>query len=150
MRWRFKHILPVLLVAVLLLCCGISKGRAANELFAKIDENEDGKIERKEFSEKMREYAFEKIDKNKDKFISKEEWGSINNINDREEHSELFKHIDKNSNQKISFFEFWNYADKHSNVNEAFMDLDSDGDNNLSPVEFTVRPPFKMVTIYIK
>jgi Ca2+-binding EF-hand superfamily protein len=121
-----------------------------HELFQSIDENTDGTISEKEFSEDMKEHVFQKMDTDNDNMIEKEEWKRVEHISDTEKHVEMFERIDTNKDKSISFFEFSDYADKKSNLEEAFMGLDRDGNNSLSPDEITVRPGFKMITIKFK
>jgi Ca2+-binding EF-hand superfamily protein len=120
---------------------------AMHDLFKDIDENEDGTISSEEFNKDMEEYAFENIDKNDNSLISLSEWKDIRGIEDEIKHVELFEKLDKNKDWKINFFEFSDYAEKNANLHEAFMGLDKDGSNSLSPNEITVRPLFKMITI---
>jgi Ca2+-binding EF-hand superfamily protein len=97
----------------------------------------------------MKEHVFDELDNNS-KAISKAEWMSIEGMSETEKHEEMFRRIDKDKDKKITFFEFSDYADKHSNIDEAFIGLDKDGSNSLSPDEITVRPLFKMITIRFK
>lgn len=147
MKSKFRLILVSLFSLTIINCFAISNSYAVHELFKSIDENSDGKISLREFREDMKEDAFEELDVDDDKGIEKEEWKSLENISDMDKHVDLFDRIDKNKDKRISFFEFSDYADKKSNIDEAFMGLDKDGSNNLSPDEITVRPLFKMLTI---
>ncbi len=137
----------VFIAALLLLSAGVSKSDAVHELFKSIDENADGKINKKEFSKDMKEYVFEEIDNNNNNAVSNEEWLSIDGVLETEKHQELFQRIDRDKDKRITFFEFSDYAEKHSNLEKAFIGLDKDGSNSLSPDEITVRPLFKMLTI---
>ena len=134
-------------VALISICMVASNSFALHELFKHVDENKDEKITREEFSKDMKENAFEKIDNSQDKMVSKSEWMSLGDIVETEKHDRLFKEIDRDKDSRITFFEFSDYADKHSNIYEAFMGLDKNGSNALSPDELTVRPLFKMITI---
>lgn len=143
--------LPIILSAfILILMFALTDSHAVHELFKSIDENADGKISEKEFTEDMKEHVFQKMDTDDDNVIEKEEWKGVKNISDREKHVAMFERIDKNKDRRISFFEFSDYADQESNLQEAFMGLDKDNNNALSPDEITVRPGFRMITIKFK
>jgi hypothetical protein len=128
----------------------LPQSHAVHELFKSIDENADGTINQEEFSKDMKDYVFNKLDNNNNKAISKAEWMGINNPLDAEQHEVLFQEIDKNKDKLITFFEFSDYAERHSNIEEAFIGLDRDGSNSLSPDEITIRPLFRMITIKFK
>ncbi len=123
-----------------------SEGSALHEMFNSLDLNRDGKVDRNEFSEDMKKESFDKLDADKNREITETEWGGLDSVTDPE-HGALFKRIDKDKDKRITFFEFSDYADRNSNIDEAFMGLDKDGSNNLSPDEITVRPLFKWITI---
>lgn len=120
---------------------------AFDKLFRSIDENADGKIEKEEFSEDMKQSTFDKLDGDNDRSISDIEWADIDVVSDREKQRALFKKIDKDSDRRITFLEFSDYADEHSNIERAFMTLDKDKDGALSPDEISVRPLLRMITI---
>jgi Ca2+-binding EF-hand superfamily protein len=117
-------------------------------MFENVDTNKDGRIDREEFSQDMKEDAFDKLDSDGDKEITELEWIGLDNITVRKKHNSLFKTIDIDKDRKITFFEFSSYADKHSNLEEAFIGLDRNKDNLLAPDEITSRPLFRMITIY--
>lgn len=142
----FKYMWGFLL-ALIISVLFVSKSYAVHELFKSIDENRDGKINQEEFSKEMKDNVFNKLDNNNNKAISEAEWMSIEGVLETEKHGELFRRIDKDKDKRITFFEFSNYADKHSNLEEAFIRLDKDENNSLSPDEITARPLFKMLTI---
>lgn len=125
-----------------------SESQALHDLFKSLDLNEDGKVDRDEFSEDMKENAFHRLDTNHDNEISEEEWNSVANIPEIQKHREMFRQIDRDSDRRIKFFEFSDYAERHANIEEAFTGLDKDGSNSLSPDEISVRPLFKMITIH--
>ena len=145
LRCRLNFIILIVLSGITVFALSVSN--AEHELFKAMDENGDGKITIGEFNEDMKEQAFEKLDADHDKTIEKEEWNGHEEISDEEQHVELFERIDKDEDRRINFFEFSDYADKKSNIDEAFIGLDKDGSNSLSPDEITVRPLFKMITI---
>jgi Ca2+-binding EF-hand superfamily protein len=147
MKTQSNCLLIILSACFLIAVFALPDSYAVHELFKSIDKNRDGKVTLREFREDMKEHAFERLDEDDDQMIGKEEWKSLNNISDREKHVNLFEQVDKNKDRRINFFEFSNYADEKSNIYEAFMGLDKDGSNNLSPDEITVRPLFKMITI---
>jgi Ca2+-binding EF-hand superfamily protein len=128
----------------------LSTSHAMHELFKSMDKNVDGTINREEFSKDMEHYAFNELDRNKNKSISSEEWMGIEGVSDMREHENLFRKIDKNRDKIITFFEFSDYAENNSNIQKAFIGLDKDGSNTLSPEEISVRPMFRMVTIKFK
>ena len=147
MKSRFNYLWIFLASVIILLVSGVSRSYAVHELFKSIDENADGKINQEEFSEDMKEQAFERLDVNENKTISMQEWEPITDGRNKKKHMELFERIDKDSDKRINFFEFSDYAERNSNIEEAFMGLDKDKNNHLSPDEITVRPLFKMITI---
>lgn len=149
MKMITKSILIISAVAVLISCL-VSESESLHYLFRSIDANKDGRIDHDEFSVDMKENAFNRLDSDKDREITEAEWVSLDSISVKEKHSKLFKTIDINKDSKITFFEFSSYADKHSNIEEAFMVLDKDRDGLLLPDEITVRPHFRMITIYFK
>jgi len=147
MKSQYHSLFIILSVFIVITTFGLSDSNAVHELFKSIDKNADGKINQEEFSEDMEEQAFERLDVNNNKNISMKEWESLDTIPDKKKHMELFERMDKDRDKRISFFEFSDYAERHSNVEEAFMGLDKDRNNSLSPDEMTVRPLFKMITI---
>jgi len=150
MRLRFKCMWIFSVALIILSVSGVPKSYAVHELFKSIDKNADGKINQEEFSADTKEYVFEKVDDNNNESISKTEWMSIEGVSEKEKHEELFQRIDKDKDNRITFFEFADYADKHSNIEEAFIGLDKDSNNSLLPDEITNRPLFKMITIKFK
>ncbi len=124
------------------------ESQALHELFRSLDLDKDGKIDRNEFSEDMKRNAFKKLDADDNREITSSEWASLDNVEELDRHSALFKRLDKDKDRRITFFEFSDYADKHSNIEEAFIGLDRDRNNYLAPDEITVRPLFRMITIY--
>ena len=147
MKLRFNCMWVFTVAIIIFLAAGVSKSYAMHDLFKNIDENEDGTISSEEFNKDMEEYVFETIDKNNNSLISLSEWKDIRGVENEIKHVELFEKLDKNKDWKINFFEFSDYAEKNANLHEAFMGLDKDGSNSLSPDEITVRPLFKMITI---
>jgi Ca2+-binding EF-hand superfamily protein len=137
-------------VAVMfLLVSGMSSSNAENDLFNSMDRNSDGRINEEEFSKDMKEYVFDKLDHDNTETISRDEWMSILGTETAENHGELFQRIDRDKDRRITFFEFADYADDNSNIEKAFINLDRDGSNSLSPDEVTARPLFRMVTVRI-
>lgn len=147
MKAHRHYLIIFIAVSLLITLFKLPHTYAGNELFEQIDKNKDGTVTLEEFKENMKEYAFDKIDEDDNKRIKEEEWTSFSSVTDKENHFNLFETIDKDKNKKISFFEFSDYADRKSNLEEAFMGLDKNGNNSLSPDELTVRPLFKMFTI---
>jgi Ca2+-binding EF-hand superfamily protein len=123
-------------------------GNKENAVFQSIDSNHDGKVSKEEFESDMEESAFSKIDTDNNRGIVWSEWKNIDNVTDREDHEQLFKSIDRDNNKRINFLEFSDYADEHSNIEDAFMNYDKNKDNSLSPDEITSRPVFRMITIH--
>ena len=150
MQSCFKYMWIFSLAMIIMSVSVVSRSYAVHELFKSIDGNTDGKINQEELSKDMKDYVFDELDNNSNKAISKTEWMSIEGVLETEKHEELFRRIDKDKDKKITFFEFSDYADKHSNLKEAFIRLDKDENNSLSPDEITARPLFKMITIKFK
>ena len=121
---------------------------AMHDLFNEIDVNQDGKVSLEEFVHDMEKSAFDRLDKNKDGFITPIEWSGTDLIEEKEKAQEVFQAIDKKANKRISYPDFTNYADKYSNLEEAFMILDKNKDGSLSPDEITLRPLFRLITIH--
>ena len=121
---------------------------AMHDLFNEMDVNQDGKVSLEEFSHDMENSAFNRLDKNKDGFITPKEWSAVDLIEEKEKAQEVFQAIDKKANKRISYPDFKNYADKYSNLEEAFMILDKNKDGSLSPDEVTLRPLFRLITIH--
>ena len=147
MRSQRRYVLVILSVFMMIALFSLPDGNAVHELFENMDENMDGEISRKEFKDNMERDAFEKLDTDDDQVIEEEEWTSLEHVSEWEVNIEFFERIDKDKDRRINFFEFSDYADRKSNLVEAFMGLDKDGSNSLSPDEITVRPLFKMLTI---
>lgn len=145
MKSARKCILGFMITAFV--CFFASEGHAMHELFKSLDLNKDGKVDRNEFSQDMKKEAFSKLDKDKNGEISSEEWENNEVVPELDKKNELFKRMDKNKNKGITFFEFSDYADMHSNINEAFMGLDKNRNNSIEPDEINVRPLFKWITI---
>lgn len=124
-----------------------SEGNALHDLFKSIDLNNDGKVEKNEFSNDMKKTAFDRLDADKDTELTASEWEQLDYEVDMDMHRDVFKKMDKDKDKRISFFEFSDYADDHSNIERAFMTLDKDLDSALSPDEISVRPLFRMITI---
>lgn len=124
-----------------------SESSALHELFRSLDLNRDGMVDRNEFSEDMKKEAFNRGDTDKDGVMSYEEWKMLYGIQEPDTYDEMFRRMDKDTSRGLTFFEFSDYADRHSNIDEAFMGLDKNGNNSIEPDELTVRPLFKWITI---
>lgn len=135
--------MAVVLFAIFML--GPCESMALHELFKSIDVDADGKVSVKEFSDDMKKHAFEEMDTDSDKMISAEEWERAA-IADKNNGIELFESMDRDRDRGINFLEFADYAERNSNIEEAFMGLDADRNNSLSPDELTLRPLFKLIT----
>lgn len=127
---------------------GVNLTEAIHNLFNEMDVNKDGKVSLEEFTANMERAAFDKLDKNKDGFITPDEWSGADFIEDKEKGREIFKAIDKKAKNRISYRDFSNYADKYSNIEDAFMIQDKNKDGSLSPDEITLRPLFRLITIH--
>jgi Ca2+-binding EF-hand superfamily protein len=146
MKSIIKNISAILIISFV--CFLATESQALHELFRSLDMDKDGRVDRNEFSEDMKRNAFKKLDVDDNREITSSEWVSLDNVDELDKHSELFKRLDKDKDRRITFFEFSDYADKHSNIEEAFIGLDRDRNNSLAPDEITVRPLFRMITIY--
>lgn len=142
-----KYSLILFSVMLILSVALASTGYATDNVFKSFDRNKDGRISREEFDEDMKGTTFGRLDSDSDKYISLSEWKSLNNVTDEKKHMELFGKIDRDKDKKINFFEYSDYADMHSNIYQAFIGLDKDGSDYLSPDEITLRPLFRMITI---
>ncbi len=143
---NFKPLKSVILGCLLVIAAGIAG--ADHPLFGKVDKNKDGKIDREEFAQYMRENAFEQLDKDEDKIISQSEWSNTDNVIDAGQYKEVFKSADRDRDKRISFPEFSSYAEKYSNIEEAFMILDKNKDAGLAPDEISYIPSFRWLTIH--
>ena len=121
---------------------------AMHPVFEAVDTNKDGKIDRDELAQHMKENAFEKLDRDEDKILSQSEWSNTDNVIDVEKYKEVFKSADRDRDKRISFPEFSNYAEKYSNIEDAFMLLDKDKDGALAPDEISNVPAFRLITIH--
>ena len=65
--------LKSVMLACLLIILATVAG-AEQQMFEKVDKDKDGKINREEFSQYMKESAFEKLDNNRDEGITEAEW----------------------------------------------------------------------------
>jgi len=124
-----------------------SESSALHEAFKDLDLNKDGKVDRNEFSESMKKAEFNKLDKDQSGEITSEELEGVYSGAELDRHNEEFKRMDKDKNKGITFFEFSDYADRNSNIEEAFIGLDKDRNNSLEPDEINVRPVLKWITI---
>ena len=125
-------------------------GWALHPIFEKADTNKDSKIDHEELKKYMKEDAFEKLDTDRDKIISGAEWSRADNVLEIEEYKATFEMMDRDKNWKISYPEFSNYLDKYSNIEDAFMILDKNEDNALTPAEIDYVPSFRLITIQFK
>ena len=147
MRSQRRYVLVIVSLFMMIALFSLPDGNAVHELFESMDKNRDGEISQKEFRDNMERDAFEKLDTDNDQVIEEEEWTSLEHVSEWEGNIEFFEGIDKDKDRRINFFEFSDYADRKSNLDEAFMGLDKDGSNSISPDEITTRPLFKMLTI---
>lgn len=90
-----------LLAMGLLICAGV-KQRSEKSVFQRLDEDEDGRIARKELPPGVKKVTFESMDKNRDNAIDRKEWSEAD---DSAEAESRFAAIDKNRDRKISFKE---------------------------------------------
>ena len=138
--------LKSVMLACLLIILATVAG-AEQQMFEKVDKDKDGKINREEFSQYMKESAFEKLDNNRDEGITEAEWDKTYDVVAAEEHKGIFKSMDRDRDKRISYPEFSNYAAKYSNIEDAFMIMDKNKDNALSPDEVSYIPSFRLFTL---
>jgi len=136
----------ITLASMLLFLAGTAG--AMHPIFEKADVNKDGKIDREELAEYMKDHAFEKLDEDSDKEISQAEWSRADDVLEVEEYKGGFKSVDRDRDWKISYPEFNNYIEKYSNMEDAFMVLDKDRDGALAPDEISNVPSFRWFTIH--
>ena len=139
-------IIKMFTVAILILFLAGTAG-AMHPIFQKADTDKDGKVDHEELEQYMKKDAFEKLDTNHDKEISQEEWTRADDVLDIKEYKESFKIMERSKNWKVSYPEFSNHLDKYSNIDEAFMVLDKNGDNILASDEIDHVPSFRLITI---
>ena len=96
----------------------------------------------------MKGNAFETLNSDGDEAISQAEWDNTHRAIASEKYEEDFQAIDKDKNKRISYPEFSNYAEKYSNIDDAFMLLDKDKDGGLAPEEIDYVPSFRWITIH--
>lgn len=140
-----KYILCFLVI--IFISFAVSDSSAMHDSFKSLDINKDGRIDRNEFSEEMKKESFSEMDKDQNREISYEEWKRLYSLEEPEMHSEMFRRIDKDKNKGITFLEFSDYADRYSNIEEAFIGLDKDRNNSIEPDEINVRPVLKWITV---
>lgn len=136
--------IAVLISLIVLLPCITG---AMHDLFTKMDEDKDGMISREEFTRDMVKEAFDRLDTNSDGILTMEEWRRVDFLGESDKPQEVFRHIDRKAGERITLPEFSNYAERYSNIEEAFMTMDKDRDGSLSPDEVTLRPIFRLITI---
>ena len=103
---------------------------AANDNFARADENHDGKLSRAEASDFLVEQIFDASDLNHDGKVTKEEWTKADPTL-----AAGFKKRDANHDGVISKEEAIKYGRKHGLAGKPFRDADKNGDGYLSKAE---------------
>lgn len=141
-----KIILGVVVVAMVSM--GASRSEALHDYFKSLDINNDGKVDLQEFSGEMKKSVFEELDADKDNEVTESEWGKAVDITEAKDHESVFRMMDRDTDSRITFFEFSDYAEDNSNIEKAFMGLDIDMNNFLSPDEVSSRPVFRMITVH--
>jgi Ca2+-binding EF-hand superfamily protein len=134
-----------LFVSMDLSSCAVVTKDPASPLFNKVDVNKDGVVSYEEFSQDMKRKTFSVLDTNGDSVITWEEWAAVDTGPQARKHFDI---MDKNGDKRIEFFEYSEAAEKYSNVNKAFVDLDRTRDGSLSPEEYRARPVFSIFTIH--
>ena len=142
-----KSIIVAIIIIILLSVAPVSE--ALHSLFQSMDQDENGKIDHGEFSVNMTRHVFNRLDGNDNNLISRSEWDYVSNVQDKELHNDLYKVMDIDRDSLISYKEFSDYAEKHSNIKDTFMSLDKNKDGVLMPDDISDRPTFKMVTIQL-
>ena len=137
------------LFAILVALCvlPVSQGLAVHDLFKSIDKNQDGKVDREEFSQDMKKDAYAKLDRDADASVTYEEWNSSPYITQKEKQTRMFQRFDRDQDRIITFAEFSDYMTRDSNLEEVFIGLDQDRNNFLTPDEITIRPHIRILTI---
>ncbi|KPK01337.1 MAG: hypothetical protein AMK71_05960 [Nitrospira bacterium SG8_35_4] len=134
-------------ILVVLFALPVHQGYAVHDLFKSIDKNQDGKVDREEFSEDMKKDAYARLDKDANTSVTYEEWNNSPYITEKEKQTRLFQRFDRDQDRIITFAEFSDYMTRDSNLEEVFIGLDQDGNNFLTPDEITVRPHIRILTI---
>jgi Ca2+-binding EF-hand superfamily protein len=142
-----KHIILKIIALSFIAVFQAAIAGAVHDLFRTMDTDNSGSVSREEFSRYMEKDAFDRLDADKNGILTMDEWKKMDYLAEGDKQPEVFRHVDKNANKKISFPEFTNYADKYSNIEEAFMTMDKNKDGSLSPDEVTLRPLFRLITI---
>ncbi|KUG21719.1 hypothetical protein ASZ90_008523 [hydrocarbon metagenome] len=106
------------LTAVLLVLFFTVISLADNSDFSKIDNDNDGKISKKEYINAVTK-TFDTLDKNMDGFLTREELNAVGKIHYRK----LVKEDDINKDGKVSKEEFGNASEKKFKI----MDKNNDG-----------------------
>ena len=134
-----------LLLSIELLNCAAVRKDLAFSVFNEADANKNGVVSHEEFSQDVKRRTFNVLDTNGDSVITWEEWAAADANPQVKEHFEI---MDKNGDKRIDFFEFSQAAEKYSNINRAFVDLDRTKDGSLSPEEYQSRPVFSLFTLH--
>ena len=142
-----RYAILMLSAGFLLMILSLHNANAMHNLFNEMDANHDGKVSLDEFSNNMAKSAFDGLDKNKDGFITPSEWSGEDLLDEKEKAPEVFRAIDKQARKRFTYPDFSNYAEKYSNIEEAFMVMDKNKDGILSPDEVTVRPLFRLFSV---
>lgn len=121
---------------------------ATHPLFEEVDTNKDGQIDRDELANYMKKTAFDELDSDHNEGLTSAEWEGAHYIIDEEQHKNIFRSVDRDRDERISYPEFQNYIEKYSNIEDAFMVMDKDKDGALAPDEISYIPRFRLITIH--
>jgi hypothetical protein len=106
-------------------------GCASSDPFAKLDTNRDGSGSRSEFDAYMKQEVFARIDANQDAKVTLEEWQSFN----PKVGSEKFRKTDPNRDGVIDRQEANAAFDREGSLTTLFGKIDTDGNGSLSRAE---------------
>ncbi|UCD36360.1 MAG: EF-hand domain-containing protein [Nitrospiraceae bacterium] len=142
---KFTVVIAAVTISLLVLA---GPAGANHPLFDEVDTNKDGRIDREELASYMKKNAFDELDSDRNEGLTAAEWEGAHYLIDEEQHRNIFRSLDRDRDERISYPEFQNYIEKYSNIEDAFMVMDKDKDGALAPDEITYIPAFRLITIH--